>query len=98
MDPRLSNSLSRAWLKDSSLQPVRTEEEEEEEEGGVFTIRGVEKEDEGQWECQVSTEYDQTSTSGRLSVLSEAPTFTSIPNNIRNVSTFYISTQQLLSF
>ena len=61
-----------------------------EDNGGLFTIHNTEKEDEGLYECQVLTEYDRTSTSGRLSVLSEAPTFTSIPNNIRNT----VSTSQ----
>ena len=43
-----------------------------------------ELEDEGRYECRVFTEYDMTSSSGLLTVLSEAPTITSVPNNIRN--------------
>ena len=30
------------------------------------------------------TEYDKTSSSGLLTVLSDPPSFTSVPNNIRN--------------
>ena len=89
VDPRLTESLRRAWLKDSS--PVWLSEPRLSVEEGVLTIRAVEKEDEAQYECRVTTEYDGASTSGRLSVLSEAPTFTSIPNNIRkrvNMFTF----------
>ena len=41
-------------------------------------------EDEGRYECRVFTEYDMTSSSGLLTVLSEPPTITSVPNNIRN--------------
>ena len=36
------------------------------------------------YECQVFTEYDKTSSSGLLTVLSDPPSFTSVPNNIRN--------------
>ena len=89
VDPRLSQSLRRAWLKDSSpvwvSEGARLTVEE-----GVLTIREVEKEDEGQYECRVTTEYDGAATSGRLSVLSEAPTFTSIPNNIRKCVNIFI--------
>ena len=53
------------------------------QEEGRLTIQRADKEDEGLYECQVITEYDSSSTSGRLSVLNEAPTITSIPNNIR---------------
>ena len=81
VDPRLTESLRRAWLKDSS--PVWLSDPRLTVEEGVLTIRAVEKEGEGQYECRVNTEYDGASTSGRLSVLSEPPTFTSIPNNIR---------------
>ena len=35
------------------------------------------------YECQVFTGFDQTSSSGILTVLNEAPSFASIPNNIR---------------
>ena len=59
-------------------------------EEGVLTVRAVEKEDEAQYECRVTTEYDGASTSGRLSVLSEAPSFTSIPNNIRQCVNMFI--------
>ena len=41
-------------------------------------------EDEGRYECRVFTEYDMTSSSGLLTVLSEPPTITSVPNNIRH--------------
>ena len=89
VDPRLTESLRRAWLKDST--PVWLSEPRLTVEEGVLTIRAVEKEDEGQYECRVTTEYDGAATSGRLSVLSEAPSFTLIPNNIRqcvNMFTF----------
>ena len=67
-------------------------------EEGVLTIRAVEKEDEGQYECRVNTEYDGASTSGRLSVLSEAPSFTSIPNNIRKCVHIFIFQHPNLRF
>ena len=47
-------------------------------------ILEAEVEDEGRYECRVFTEYDMTSSSGLVTVLSEPPTITSVPNNIRN--------------
>ena len=41
------------------------------------------KEDEGIYTCLASTSKDRTSLSGRLTVLSEAPSFTSTPRDIR---------------
>ena len=93
VDPRLTESLRRAWLKDSI--PVWLSEPRLRVEEGVLTILAVEKEDEGLYECRVTTEYDGASTSGRLSVLSEAPTFTSIPNNIRKCANILIFQLQI---
>ena len=98
VDPRLTESLRRTWLKDSI--PVWLSEPRLRVEEGVLTILAVEKEDEGLYECRVTTEYDGAATSGRLSVLSEAPTFTSIPNNIRklaNIVIFHHTTPSPLS-
>ena len=81
VDPRLRESLRRVWLKDGA--PVDLSDSRINEEEGVLSIEQADKEDEGLYECQVITEYDRSSTSGRLSVLNEAPTITSIPNNIR---------------
>ena len=50
----------------------------------VLVILEVEVEDEGRYECRVFTEYDKTSSSGLVTVLSEPPTITAVPNNIRN--------------
>ena len=69
------------WLKDEA--PVDLSDPRLQQEEGRLTIQRADKEDEGLYECQVITEYDRSSTSGRLSVLNEAPTITSIPNNIR---------------
>ena len=81
VDPGLSETLRRVWLKDEA--PVALSDPRLQQEEGRLTIQRADKEDEGLYECQVITEYDRSSTSGRLSVLNEAPTITSIPNNIR---------------
>lgn len=81
VDPGLSETLRRVWLKDEA--PVDLSDPRLQQEEGRLTIQRADKEDEGLYECQVITEYDRSSTSGRLSVLNEAPTITSIPNNIR---------------
>ena len=81
VDPGLSETLRRVWLKDEA--PVDLSDSRLRQEEGRLTIQRADKEDEGLYECQVITEYDRSSTSGRLSVLNEAPTITSIPNNIR---------------
>lgn len=81
VDPGLSETLRRVWLKDEA--PVDLSDPRLQQEEGRLTIQRADKEDEGLYECQVITEYDSSSTSGRLSVLNEAPTITSIPNNIR---------------
>ena len=81
VDPRLRETLRRVWLKDGA--PVDLSDSRVTEEEANLTIHLADKEDEGLYECQAITEYDQTTATGRLSVLNEAPTFTSIPNNIR---------------
>ena len=81
VDPRLRETLRRVWLKDGA--PVDLSDSRVTEEEANLTIHQADKEDEGLYECQAITEYDQTTATGRLSVLNEAPTFTSIPNNIR---------------
>ena len=81
VDPGLSETVRRVWLKDEA--PVDLSDPRLQQEEGRLTIQRADKEDEGLYECQVITEYDRSSTSGRLSVLNEAPTITSIPNNIR---------------
>lgn len=81
VDPRLRETLRRVWLKDGA--PVDLSDSRVTEVEAVLTIHRADKEDEGLYECQAITEYDQTTATGRLSVLNEAPTFTSIPNNIR---------------
>jgi len=80
VDPGIQLSIRTVWLKDEA--PV--------EEGGRIywsneglTIVDTEKKDEGLYTCEVHTEYDQVTSSGRLTVLNEPPTFTSTPNNIR---------------
>ena len=81
VDPRLRETLRRVWLKDGA--PVDLSDSRVTEEEANLIIHLADKEDEGLYECQAITEYDQTTATGRLSVLNEAPTFTSIPNNIR---------------
>ena len=82
VDPRLVTSLRTVWLKDEA--PVDTSSDRVNIVDGVLTINDTEKSDEGRYECQVFTEYDQTSSSGILTVLNEPPSITSIPSNIRN--------------
>ena len=80
VDPRIHPSLRTVWKKDEI--PF--------EKGGRIywsneglTIVNTEKKDEGIYTCEVHTEYDQVTSSGRLTVLNEAPTFTSTPIDIR---------------
>ena len=83
-DPRLEAGLRRVWLKDEQALDTRTEAGLELRGEQELVILEAELEDEGRYECRVFTEYDKTSSSGLLTVLSEAPTITSVPNNIRN--------------
>jgi len=69
------------WLKDEA--PVDTSDHRVSVSDGILAINDAEKSDEGRYECQVFTGFDQTSSSGILTVLNEAPSFASIPNNIR---------------
>ena len=83
VDPRLSMSMRKVWMKDEA--PLDTSDARVTiNEDGDVTISDTETTDEGQYECQVFTEYDMTSSTGRLTVLNESPSITSIPNNIRN--------------
>ena len=99
MDPRLELSTRRVWLKDEApldtTDPRVTVAEDrvtiadlgKGDEGRLdqeifsilFTNIPL-----CRYECQVFTEYDKTSSSGLLTVLSDPPSFTSVPNNIRN--------------
>ena len=83
VDPRLSMSVRKVWMKDEAPFDTSDERVTINDDGDV-TISDTEKTDEGQYECQVFTQYDMTSSSGRLTVLNESPSITSIPNNIRN--------------
>eukprot|EP00092_Neocalanus_flemingeri_P006891 GFUD01007439.1.p1 GENE.GFUD01007439.1~~GFUD01007439.1.p1 ORF type:complete len:1699 (-),score=403.24 GFUD01007439.1:397-5493(-) len=80
VDPRIKQSMRAVWMKDEAPFPnggrINWSNED-------LTIVDTEKEDEGIYSCTVHTEYDQVTSSGRLTVLNEPPTFTSTPNNIR---------------
>ena len=84
VDPRLEAGLRRVWLKDEQPLDTRAEAGLEIRAEEELVILEVEVEDEGRYECRVFTEYDKTSSSGLVTVLSEPPTITSVPNNIRN--------------
>ena len=83
-DPRLEAGLRRVWLKDEQPLDTRTEAGLEIRAEEELVILEVKVEDEGRYECRVFTEYDMTSSSGLVTVLSEPPTITSVPNSIRN--------------
>ena len=83
-DLRLEAGLRRVWLKDEQPLDTRAEAGLELRGEQELVILEAELEDEGRYECRVFTEYDKTSSSGLLTVLSEPPTITSVPNNIRN--------------
>jgi len=79
-DSRIRLSIRTLWMKDETPLPK----------GGRInwsnegmTIVDTEKKDEGIYTCEVHTEYDQVTSSGRLTVLNEPPTFTSTPIDIR---------------
>ena len=85
VDARIEASLRVSWLKDGR---------EMSGDGGGgggrvvvgpdgLTIANVSKTDEGVYTCLADTDYDSASETGRLPVMSEPPSFTSTPRDIR---------------
>lgn len=80
MDKGLRPSMKITWFRNqsplnSSPSTIITRDS--------LTLRNLTKDDEGIYSCIAETRKDKTSLSGRLTVLSEAPTFSSTPRDIR---------------